>query len=129
MGSLRAADPTPTVARTGDGLKDRNHYDESCVAHAEGLPSQPPLLTCITTIVSVNAIITTTVVQAMMLYRREFTCSPISSRSLVSSSMNTRTNGSTTPFTTWDSTMIGTSGTRGISRTPAPATISRVYSQ
>ena len=40
--------------------------------------------------------------------------------------MKMSTNGSTTPFTTCDSTMMCGSGKFGTSSTPAPATISTV---
>src|SRR5262249_29377626 len=77
----------------------------------------------------VSAIIEPTANHETTLYQREFVCSPISSRSLINSSTKIRTNGSRMPLTTCDSTMTRNNGKCGVSTTPAPKTMSAVYSQ
>src|SRR5205823_1113905 len=57
---------------------------------------------------------------AMTLNKRVFVYSPMSSFLLISTSMNTSTNGSTTPFSTCDHRTMFTRRSDGISRTKIP---------
>jgi hypothetical protein len=84
---------------------------------------------CAMAIAMVSAIMTPTVIHDTTLYQREFVYWPISSRSLISRSTKINTNGSRIPFATCDRTITRSSGKRGTSSTPAPKTISSVYSQ
>src|SRR5206468_12960449 len=84
---------------------------------------------CAITIAIVSTIIVPAVTHETTLYQRELMCLPISSASLIKSSTKTSTNGSSTPFATCDRTMTRKCGKCGTSTTPAPKTISAVYSQ
>src|SRR5207249_12069093 len=84
------------------------------------------VLPCATTIAIVSTASTVIANHDTTLYQRELMCSPISSRSLISIRTNTSTNGSSTPFTTCDSTITRNSGKPGSSTTPAPNTTSAV---
>ena len=68
----------------------------------------------------------TVVAQAIALNHVPFTCLPMSSLLLMSSSMKMSTNGSTIPFTTCDKMLIFTSGMLGNRITPPPAISSSV---
>ena len=74
----------------------------------------------------VSPIIVTTVAQAIQLNNREFTCSPISSFLFTRMSMNTSTNGNSTPFSTCERTVILSRGKFGHKMTPAPRAIKAV---
>src|SRR5690349_14455949 len=84
---------------------------------------------CVHKYAPVKAVTTAVVLQAATLNQREFTYSPMSSVLLMSRIMNTSTNGSTAPLITWLRMETCTSGRFGVRITPAPATISNVYSQ
>ena len=81
-------------------------------------------LTVIPASASVSPIITTTEIQETRLNQRGLTHSPIRSGRLMSRTMKIRTKGSSTPFRTWESRIMRTSGKPGMRTTPAPTTIS-----
>ena len=74
----------------------------------------------------VNPIMMMVVAHAIKLNHVPFTYLPISSLLLISSNMKINTKGRTIPFTTWERTMIFTSGMLGSKMTPPPAMSSRV---
>ena len=69
-----------------------------------------------------SAIITTVSVQATALNQGPLRHSPMSFFLLMSTSMKMRMKGSSMPLTICDTSMMGTSGSRGMSTTSAPIT-------
>ena len=75
---------------------------------------------------TVSTTMITVVAQAMELKNRLLVNLPIKSVLLISSSMKMSTNGSSTPFTTWENTATFNNGKSGSRTTHAPTAINTV---